>query len=52
MKYYVYQHIADLSKLVPISVSTLARLSQGIKVSNKTNNQYEFKKLINEQNTI
>ncbi len=37
--------ITELSKLVPISLSTLSRLSQNIKVSIKTNTQYEFKKL-------
>ena len=45
--------IADLARISPLSLSTLGRMSIGIKVSDKTNKQYKFKKLENnEQNTI
>lgn len=36
--------ITELARLSPLSLSTLSRLSQGIKVSDKTNKQYKFEK--------
>ena len=39
------ESIKDLSNKVPISLSTLSRLSQGIKVSKKIMNTYKFIKL-------
>ena len=37
--------IMDLSKLTPISLSTLSRFSQGIKVSDKISKRYTFTKI-------
>lgn len=34
--------LADLARISPMSYSTISRLSQGIKVSEKTNNQYKL----------
>lgn len=40
--------ISYLSKITPISLSTINRLSQNIRVSDKINNQYKFIKINNE----
>lgn len=37
--------IASLAKIAPLSLSTINRLSQGIKVSSKINEQFEFIKM-------
>lgn len=37
--------IASLSKIVPLSLSTISRLSRGVRVSSKTNEQFEFIKI-------
>lgn len=36
------ESIAELSKIIPISLSTISRMSQGIKVSSKINHRYDF----------